>query len=78
MRRRLADLLSAIALRLYPDGAFFGDLDAVITNEQWASLLILHLEAVHGCEHTDQARREIGLVGPRGNLVDAEQSLKRS
>ena len=69
MSRRIADWLTAIALRLYPDGAFAGDLDAAITNEQWAGLLILHAEAVHGCEHTDQARRELGLVGPRGKAA---------
>lgn len=69
MRRRFADFLTAVALRLYPDGAFAGDLDTVITNEQWAGLLILHLEAVHGCEHTDQARRELGLAGPRGKAA---------
>jgi hypothetical protein len=69
VKRRLADVLTSIALRLYPDGAFAADLDAVITNEQWAGLLILHLEAVHGCEHTDQARRELGLVGPRGKAA---------
>jgi hypothetical protein len=69
MKRWLADRLVVIALRLYPDGAFAGDLDAVITNEQWAGLLILHAEAVHGCQHTDQARRELGIAGPRGQAA---------
>lgn len=71
MKRRLADLLTSIALRLYPDGAFAGDLDAVITSEQWAALMVLHAEAVHGCEHTDQVRRDLGIVGPRGKAVEA-------
>ena len=70
MKRRIADLLVAVALRLYPGGAMF-DLDSQdrITAEQWAGLMILHAEAAHGCDHTDQARVELGLVGPRGKAV---------
>lgn len=67
MRRRIADLLVALALRLYPGGAMF-DLDDPdrMTPDQWAGLIILHAEAVHGCEHTEQARSELGMAGPRG------------
>jgi hypothetical protein len=72
MRRRLADLLTALALRLYPDAAMF-DLDdeGRMRPDQWAGLIILHAEAVHGCEHTDQARRELGMAGPRGERASA-------
>lgn len=45
------------------------DDDDPITPEQWAALMILHAEAVHGCEHTDWARAELGIVGPRGKAV---------
>ncbi len=33
---------------------------------QWAALMILHAEAVHGCTHTDEARAQLRIVGPRG------------
>jgi hypothetical protein len=67
MRRWLADLLTSLALRLYPDGRYL-DLDSEkrMTPAEWAALGILHAEAVHGCRHTDEARRELGMVGPRG------------
>jgi hypothetical protein len=71
MRRWLADLLTAIALRLYPAAAAFPDFDAVMDGQQWAALMVLHAEGVHGCEHTDQVRRELGIVGPRGKAVEA-------
>lgn len=72
MKRRLADLLVAIALRLYPGArAFDVDDEGPMTVGQWAGLMILHAEAVHGCEHTDQARRELGIAGPRGQAVEA-------
>lgn len=67
MKRRLADLLVEIAMRLYPAGAFFEpDSDERMSGEQWTGLIILHAEAVHGCEHTEQARFELGMLGPRG------------
>lgn len=70
MKRRIADLLVAIALRLYPSAALFDlDDDGPLDSQRWAGLLILHGEAVHGCEHTDDARRELGMAGPRGKAV---------
>jgi hypothetical protein len=70
VRRALADLLTAIALRLYPAASFF-DLedDGPLDGESWAGLLILHAEAVHGCDHTTQARVELGILGPRGEAM---------
>lgn len=50
----------------------FSEDDDPITPEQWAALMILHAEAVHGCEHTDWARAELGMVGPRGEAVEDE------
>lgn len=50
----------------FPEGQ-----DEPISPEQWAALMILHAEAIHGCEHTDQARAELGIVGPRGEAVEA-------
>ena len=70
LKRRLADLLVALAMRLYPTARLFDmDSDDRMTPEQWAGLMILHAEAVHGCEHTDDARRELGMAGPRGERV---------
>lgn len=40
-----------------------------MTEGQWAALLILHAEAIHGCEHTAQARSELGIHGPRGKAA---------
>jgi hypothetical protein len=34
-------------------------------------MLILHAEAIHGCEHTEQARQQIGMFGPRGEPSEA-------
>lgn len=48
--------------------------DDPITPEQWAALMILHAEGVHGCEHTDQARGELGIVGPRGKAISEDQA----
>jgi hypothetical protein len=45
---------------------FDPDSDERVTPAQWAALLVLHAEAVHGCRHTDQARAELQMVGPRG------------
>ena len=36
-------------------------------NSNWLGALVLHAEAVHGCEHTDQAREDAGLP-PRAAL----------
>lgn len=70
MTRRVADLLVAIALRLYPGARAFDDTaEGPISVGQWAGLMILHAEAVHDCQHTDIARRELGLAGPRGEAV---------
>lgn len=45
------------------------DDDQPMTGEQWAALMVLHAEAVHGCEHTDHARAELRMVGPRGRVA---------
>lgn len=52
-------------------GAPYFDLDSDdrMTAEQWAALMVLHCEAVHGCLHTDQARAELGMIGPRGKAA---------
>lgn len=70
MRRLLA------AVRAFLEtlgGAPYFDLDSAdrLTAEQWAALMILHAEAVHDCDHTDQARAELAMVGPRGKAVEA-------
>lgn len=74
IRIAVADVLLAIAERLTPavetPRPFFNeDLDEVMSDGQWAGLIILHAEAVHGCEHTTQARAGIGMHGPRGQAV---------
>ena len=68
MKRWLADLLTSLALRLYPGARVFdpAEDDEPMTPYGWAALGILHAEAIHGCRHTDDARRELGMVGPRG------------
>lgn len=40
-----------------------------LTPEEWAGLIVLHAEAKHGCEHTEQARVGIGMYGPRGKAA---------
>jgi hypothetical protein len=53
-------------------GAPYFDLDSDerMTPDQWAALLVLHeLEPIHGCDHTQQARAELGMVGPRGKAA---------
>lgn len=30
-------------------------------HENWIEFLILHLEATHGCEHTDDVRKVFGM-----------------
>jgi hypothetical protein len=52
-------------------GAPYFDLESGerITPDQWAALMVLHAEAAHGCQHTDQARAELGMVGPRGRAA---------
>ena len=68
LRWAIADALAAIALRLAPEAAFFpeDEDEQPLGAERWAALIILHAEAIHGCEHTGPARRELGMVGPRG------------
>lgn len=71
LRFILADVVLAIAEFLYPDElpddavVPFFDEDAPLVR-QWAGLIVLHAEAVHGCDHTAQARAGIGMAGPRG------------
>ena|GEM_PF-4185461 len=43
--------------------------DEPLTADQWAALMVLHAEAIHGCEHTAQARAELGIAGPRGKAA---------
>lgn len=70
MRRALAGLLGSLLLRLYPEASYFDlDSDDRMTGAQWAAMMVLHAEAVHGCEHTEQARAELGMLGPRGEAV---------
>jgi hypothetical protein len=71
VKRWLANLLTSLALRLYPSARVFdpADDDEPLDELKWAALVILHAEAVHGCQHTDQARRELGLAGPRGEVA---------
>lgn len=72
--------ITSAALRLYPDDVvppderepFFGDLDsplADLTDAEWAGLMVLHAEAVHGCDHTEMARAGVGMAGPRGKAI---------
>ena len=68
--RRLAAAIRAFLETLggapyFPEGQ-----EERITPAQWAALMILHAEGIHGCEHTDQARAELGIVGPRGVAAD--------
>ena len=67
---RLADLLRAAADLLDPR-PFFGDGDDEPTDRQWAGLIVLHAEAVHGCTHTADARAGIGMSGPAASSVPA-------
>jgi len=65
----MSRLLAAIRAFLETlGGAPYFDLDddERMTPEQWAVLMVLHAEALHSCEHTDQVRAELGIVGPRG------------
>ena len=68
LRAMLADGLVALAVRLYPEARFLDPEDdgERLDPSKWAAFVILHAEAVHGCEHTDQPRRELEMVGPRG------------
>lgn len=56
---------------------FFGDGDEPMTAESWAGMLILHLEAVHACQHTAAARQELGMAElyPTLTLDPAEPPL---
>ncbi len=54
-------------------GAPYFDLDVdetPITPEQIAAMIVLHAEGIHGCEHTDAFRAELGMVGPRGKRAE--------
>jgi hypothetical protein len=66
---RLRAACQAFVLTLASPDAF-EDLDAPATDWGWAAMLLLHAEAVHGCEHTDQARIELGLFGARGQAAE--------
>lgn len=68
--RRLATALRAFIETLGGAPYFDPDSDERLTGEQWAAMLVLHLEAMHGCEHTDPVRAELRMVGPRGKAVD--------
>lgn len=68
LRCLVAHALLAIAELIDPPEPWFpeDEDDERLTPAKWAGLMILHAEAVHGCEHTDQARAELGMSGPRG------------
>jgi hypothetical protein len=68
--RRLAAAVRAFLETLGGAPYFDWESDERMTPEQWAALMILHAEAVHDCEHTDQARAELGIVGPRGERAE--------
>jgi hypothetical protein len=59
---RLAAFLRAIADRLSPESYF--DLESEATVADWAGLIVLHAEGVHGCDHTAEARAAIGMYDP--------------
>ena len=64
--RRLRAAIRAFLETLGGAPIFDPDSEERISAEQWAALMIMHAEAVHGCLHTDIARIELGIVGPRG------------
>lgn len=68
LRLWLAGILTAAALQLEPGAAMFPEQDdeEPITTEQLLGLILLHAEAIHGCEHTGDARRYLGMAGPHG------------
>jgi hypothetical protein len=66
--------ITSVALRCYPNEVVppadpFFDEDASgdeMEDRHWAGLIILHAEAVHGCDHTAIARAGVGMSGPLG------------
>ena len=66
--RRLAAAIRAF-LETLGGAPYFPDDDAEVTPEQLAALAVLHLEAIHDCQHTDVFRAELGMVGPRGEAA---------
>jgi hypothetical protein len=68
LRHALAHALLALAELIdLPEPYFPEDEDdELLTPAKWAGLMVLHAEAIHGCQHTDDARRELGMSGPRG------------
>lgn len=71
LRHAVAHALLAVAELIDPVEPYFDEGDGPMTPAEWAGLLVLHAEAVHGCEHTEPARRELGMYGPRGEAVQA-------
>lgn len=67
--RRLAAAVRAFLEVLAGAPYFDLDSDEPMSGDQLAALMVLHAEAVHGCEHTDQARAELRMVGPRGKAA---------
>lgn len=63
---RLRAAIQAFVITLRSPQAFPDETaDEPVTDWGMAAMLLLHAEAIHGCEHTDQARAELGLFGPR-------------
>lgn len=61
----IAAFLRAIADRLSPEAFFPEDADDDEPGpRQWAGLLVLHAEGVHGCDHLADARRGLGMYDP--------------
>ena len=52
--------------------------DEPMSDYQIACLMVLHAEAVHGCEHTGDIRAELHLSGPRGRSTQSSHHERAS